>query len=255
MCSSDLTEKKVGINVSVTDNALGGAAANVSRDYELTIVEVSGDILGVYLDVTNYAFDAEHPDNQGLGYVNPVQARWNAELNRFEAGVPKLKSRAAVRMITTAEGKLGRIGTNDWAEPDAGTSKQFTNFVILPPQQYVDTKLYIKDPGGISKSFDLRIFKLGNDASLEALQTESELALSPGFEKTVYNYKLDVKDKNSVTFPLIKATDPFETASEIKMFQKLGGDVVGMTGVPEVCLANELGICYSSISLDRKSVV
>ena len=41
----------------------------------------------------------------------------------------------------------------------------------------------------------------------------------------------------------------FETASEIKMFQKLGGDVVGMTSVPEVVLAKELGMCYSSIGI------
>ncbi|MCL6591716.1 MAG: S-methyl-5'-thioadenosine phosphorylase [Firmicutes bacterium] len=41
----------------------------------------------------------------------------------------------------------------------------------------------------------------------------------------------------------------YETAAEIKMFQKLGGDVVGMTGVPEVVLARELGICYASVSV------
>jgi 5'-methylthioadenosine phosphorylase len=39
----------------------------------------------------------------------------------------------------------------------------------------------------------------------------------------------------------------FETAAEIEMFRRLGGDVVGMTGVPEVVLANEAGIEYSSI--------
>lgn len=40
----------------------------------------------------------------------------------------------------------------------------------------------------------------------------------------------------------------YETAAEIKMYQKLGGDVVGMTGVPEVVLARELGVCYTGIS-------
>lgn len=40
----------------------------------------------------------------------------------------------------------------------------------------------------------------------------------------------------------------YETAAEVRMFQKLGGDVVGMTGVPEVVLARELGLCYSGIS-------
>ncbi len=41
----------------------------------------------------------------------------------------------------------------------------------------------------------------------------------------------------------------FETAAEIKMFKLLGGQVIGMTSVPEVCLARELGICYANISI------
>ncbi len=41
----------------------------------------------------------------------------------------------------------------------------------------------------------------------------------------------------------------FETRAEIKMFKKLGGDVVGMTNVPESVLARELEICYSTTSV------
>lgn len=41
----------------------------------------------------------------------------------------------------------------------------------------------------------------------------------------------------------------FETAAEIKMYKALGGDVVGMTNVPEVVLAKELKICYSAIGI------
>jgi 5'-methylthioadenosine phosphorylase len=41
----------------------------------------------------------------------------------------------------------------------------------------------------------------------------------------------------------------FETAAEIEMFKRLGGHVIGMTSVPEVCLARELGICYANISI------
>jgi 5'-methylthioadenosine phosphorylase len=39
----------------------------------------------------------------------------------------------------------------------------------------------------------------------------------------------------------------FETAAEIRMYRTLGGDVVGMTGVPEVVLANEKGLEYASV--------
>lgn len=40
-----------------------------------------------------------------------------------------------------------------------------------------------------------------------------------------------------------------ETASEIKSFSILGGDIVGMTGMPEAALARELEICYAGISV------
>ncbi len=41
----------------------------------------------------------------------------------------------------------------------------------------------------------------------------------------------------------------FETPAEIRAFRMLGGDLVGMTGVPEVVLARELGLCYTCIAL------
>jgi 5'-methylthioadenosine phosphorylase len=41
----------------------------------------------------------------------------------------------------------------------------------------------------------------------------------------------------------------FESAAEIRMFGKIGGDVVGMTNVPECVLAKELGICYSAVGI------
>ncbi len=39
----------------------------------------------------------------------------------------------------------------------------------------------------------------------------------------------------------------YETPAEIRMLQKVGGDIVGMTGAPEVFLARELEICYSAL--------
>jgi 5'-methylthioadenosine phosphorylase len=40
-----------------------------------------------------------------------------------------------------------------------------------------------------------------------------------------------------------------ESASEIKSFRILGGDVVGMTGMPEASLAREAEICYAGVSV------
>jgi len=40
----------------------------------------------------------------------------------------------------------------------------------------------------------------------------------------------------------------FETPAEINMFSKFG-EVVGMTGVPEVVMAHEAGMCYASLCI------
>ena len=41
----------------------------------------------------------------------------------------------------------------------------------------------------------------------------------------------------------------FETPAEIRMFKQLGGELVGMTSVPEVVLAREVGICYATVAV------
>lgn len=41
----------------------------------------------------------------------------------------------------------------------------------------------------------------------------------------------------------------FETPAEINMMRMIGGDVVGMTVVPEVVLANEAGIDYATVAV------
>jgi len=41
----------------------------------------------------------------------------------------------------------------------------------------------------------------------------------------------------------------FETAAEIKMYRLFGGDLVGMTGVPEASLAREAEMCYATIAM------
>jgi len=40
----------------------------------------------------------------------------------------------------------------------------------------------------------------------------------------------------------------FETPAEIEMFRRLGGELVGMTNVPEVVLAREAGMCYAAVA-------
>lgn len=39
----------------------------------------------------------------------------------------------------------------------------------------------------------------------------------------------------------------YETPAEIRMFSEIGGDIVGMTHVPEIVLAREAEICYGGV--------
>jgi 5'-methylthioadenosine phosphorylase len=54
--------------------------------------------------------------------------------------------------------------------------------------------------------------------------------------------------KNGGTYVAVEGPR-LETASEIRAFALLGGDVVGMTGMPEASLARELAICYVGIGV------
>lgn len=41
----------------------------------------------------------------------------------------------------------------------------------------------------------------------------------------------------------------YETPAEIRLYSSWGGDVIGMTNVPEVILAREAGLCYGAIAI------
>ncbi len=70
--------------------------------------------------------------------------------------------------------------------------------------------------------------------------------LRNALKETFFNKQAPVHEKG-----IYLCTDGprFETASEIKMYQQAGADVIGMTNVPEVILAKELGLCYSAVGL------
>ena len=59
------------------------------------------------------------------------------------------------------------------------------------------------------------------------------------------------KEQKTRTWPnsiMVATQGPrYETPAEIRMLSVLGGDIVGMTGAPEVFLARELQMCYSTL--------
>ncbi len=64
------------------------------------------------------------------------------------------------------------------------------------------------------------------------------LALAPGYELLIRPEAVYVATNGP----------RFETPAEIRMYEKLGGDVVGMTGVPEVVLAREQNMHFAAVA-------
>ena len=64
------------------------------------------------------------------------------------------------------------------------------------------------------------------------------LELAPNFQLDLYPNAVYV----STNGPRL------ESPAEIRMFAQLGGDVVGMTGIPEATLARELDLCYAAVA-------
>ena len=60
--------------------------------------------------------------------------------------------------------------------------------------------------------------------------------------------RLGLKVRNGATYVATEGPR-FETPAEISAYRLLGGDIVGMTGIPEVILARELGLCYATIAI------
>ncbi|QGT99093.1 5'-methylthioadenosine phosphorylase [Candidatus Syntrophocurvum alkaliphilum] len=70
--------------------------------------------------------------------------------------------------------------------------------------------------------------------------------LRKAIKQAAHNKNIDIQD-NGV---YVCTEGPrFETAAEIQMFKMMGGHLIGMTSVPEVCLSRELGMCYANISI------
>lgn len=60
--------------------------------------------------------------------------------------------------------------------------------------------------------------------------------------------ELDLNINGEGTYVCIQGPR-FSTRAESKMFRQWGGDIIGMTLVPEVTLAREVGICYTTIGM------
>ncbi len=72
----------------------------------------------------------------------------------------------------------------------------------------------------------------------------------PDLREILYSttLKLDLRTWDHGTYVCVEGPR-FETKAEIEVMRFFGGDLVGMTLIPEVVLAREFGLCYASIGI------
>ena len=179
-------------------------------------------IVTPYGSVKTYSSEELHPDipivlRHGAGHKVPPH------LVAYRANIAGLAMIGTERVV--AIGAVGSLRSSlrpgDIVFPD-----QFLDFTKARPSTFVETIGNDYGHTDMTNPFceDLRRIALGSAGELEI----------PIHPRATY----------------VCTDGPrYETSAEIRMFKMLGGDLVGMTCVPEVALAREKGMCYLHLSV------
>lgn len=112
----------------------------------------------------------------------------------------------------------------------------------VPPRSFVALDQFLDFTSGRAGTF----FD-GGDTGLAHAEMNQPYCVRLRRELQVAANSLGLKVRDTGTY--VATNGPrFETPAEIRMYAQLGGDVVGMTGVPEVGLARELGLHYAALA-------
>lgn len=72
----------------------------------------------------------------------------------------------------------------------------------------------------------------------------------PSVSHSITQACIDVGAKFEATATYVGVEGPrYESPTEIRLYASWGGDVIGMTNLPEVVLAREAGLCYGAIAV------
>ncbi len=178
-------------------------------------VETPYGTVTVYIQTTDYGDIAFLPRHGKVHSVPPHRINYRANIKALEQlGVKRVLATAAV-------GSLNR----DYPPG---------SFVI--PDQFIDfTKQRINT------------FYEGKDGVIHADMAEPYCpVLIKALEQRAIKTGIEVSGRG--TYVCVEGPR-FETKAEIMLFKQIGGDMVGMTSVPEAVLARELGICYAAMGL------
>lgn len=98
--------------------------------------------------------------------------------------------------------------------------------------------------------FTKKIYTFFDDFEEKHMHIEMENTFSEKIRKLLIETCKELKYPFHDKGVYVNTSGPrFETPSEIKMFKKMGGDIVAMTNIPELVLSKELGINYATISV------
>lgn len=112
-----------------------------------------------------------------------------------------------------------------------------------------------RGPGSLLAVDDFIEFTTGRAATFhdqpgDVTHTDMSAAYSPQLRALLLDAAAELGIDVAPTATYVCANGPrFETPAEIRMFMTLGGHVVGMTGYPEVALANEAGLAYTALAV------
>jgi 5'-methylthioadenosine phosphorylase len=146
--------------------------------------------------------------------IPPHKVNYRANIKAFEIlGVKNLLAAYAVGSIHPGIPPLGLIAFDDFLDFTSGREGTF---------------------------FD------GDQQPLK--HVDMSVPLCPELRNELLHYAPDFGLEIQPTGVYVAANGPrLESPAEIRMFAALGADVVGMTAVPEITLAKELGLCMAAV--------
>lgn len=115
--------------------------------------------------------------------------------------------------------------------------------------------------GSINRNFELCDFIIPDDYLDFSLRKDVHLSdnyllimrepICPELSKIISKTTSDLLPERNIHKGVYAVTDGrhFESPAEVRMIEKLGGDVIGQSLCPEVYLAREIGACYAGIYL------
>ncbi len=134
---------------------------------------------------------------------------------------------------------------NIWALKECGVER----IISWSGPGIIDTKYSVGDfvvPHDIIDETKVRDYTFFNDTGIGFIRQSHPFC--PETRDALSNTLKEIKENHHTEGVYVCTQGPrLETPAEIRKFKILGGDLVGMTLVPEVFLSRELEICYASV--------